>query len=227
MPKDGVCRDLSADAVNALTNDSPAVDCAEPHNAQTYATGSLPSRFATASYDDVAVADWTYDACTSSLERVVGADESLLMRSILTWAWFRPSTAAWNSGVRWCRCDVVGGQSPSFVDLPKTVHHLLGARASDDQWLVCAKGASFDGAQRVPCAQPHDWRAVTTIKVGEPADSYPGDDAVKAKSDEYCQGSVSAYLGYPTNYDYAYTWFGAEEWQAGNRRSVCWAKTSD
>lgn len=226
-PKQGLCRNLSAAAVASPTDDTPAVDCADPHDAQSYDTGTLPRRFDSASYDDPAVADWAYDRCTSGLERFVGADESLVMRSILTWVWFRPTEAAWSAGSRWYRCDVVGGQPPSFVDLPTSVHDLLRGSAVDDQWLVCAKGDTFDGAQRVPCSQPHDWRAVTTIKVGEPADAYPGDAAVKAKTDQYCRGSVSAYLGYPADYDYAYTWFGSEEWQAGNRRSVCWAKTTD
>jgi hypothetical protein len=27
------------------------------------------------------------------------------------------------------------------------------------------------------------------------------------------------------DYDYGYTWFHQAEWKAGNRRSICWAKT--
>ena len=38
--------------------------------------------------------------------------------------------------------------------------------------------------------------------------------------------SVGAWLGYPPEYDYGYTWFHEGEWNAGNRRSVCWAATS-
>ena len=30
---------------------------------------------------------------------------------------------------------------------------------------------------------------------------------------------------YPVDYDFGYTWFHEAEWEAGNRRSVCWAKT--
>ena len=33
-------------------------------------------------------------------------------------------------------------------------------------------------------------------------------------------------VGYPVDYDYGFTWFHESEWIAGNRRSVCWAKTS-
>lgn len=227
MPAIGGCRNLTSADVDAPSNDTPAVDCADPHNAQTYATGHLPARLASASYDDPGVAAWADAQCSTRLTAFVGADQSLTMRSLLTWVWFRPSQAAWDAGGRWYRCDVVGGRPPTFVDLPTTAHNLLRTSNADDAWLVCARGATFETAARVPCSQPHDWRAVTTIKVGEPAAPYPGDDAVKTKTDQYCQGSVSAYLGYPAAYDYAYTWFGAEQWQAGNRRSVCWAKTTE
>lgn len=225
LPTLGVCRNLSSSDVEAPSNDGPAVNCADPHDAQTYAVGQLPARLADASYDDSAVAAWAANRCSTRLVSFLGADQSLTMRSLLSWVWFRPSQAAWDAGSRWYRCDVLGGQAPTFIDLPTTARNLLRG-SNDDPWLVCATGPAFESATRVPCSQPHDWRAVTTIKVGEPADPYPGDDAVKAKTDQYCQGSVSAYLGYPADYDYAYTWFGSEEWQTGNRRSVCWAKTS-
>ena len=85
-----------------------------------------------------------------------------------------------------------------------------------------------DGDRRrskVPCSQKHDWRAVTTIKLGETGDPYPGDRLVQVKTRDFCSESVGAWLGYPVDYDFGYTWFHEAEWQAGNRRSVCWAKT--
>ena len=78
----------------------------------------------------------------------------------------------------------------------------------------------------VPCSMRHDWRAVTTIKLGESDDAYPGDASVRSKTRSYCSESVDAWLGYPASYGYGYTWFGAREWAADNRRSVCWARTS-
>jgi hypothetical protein len=36
---------------------------------------------------------------------------------------------------------------------------------------------------------------------------------------------VGAWLNYPVDYDYGYTYFHEAEWKAGNRRSICWAKT--
>jgi hypothetical protein len=66
---------------------------------------------------------------------------------------------------------------------------------------------------------------VSTIKLGEPEDPYPGDQVVEARSRDYCDKSVAAVLDYPVSYDFAYTWFQEAEWKAGNRRSICWAKT--
>jgi hypothetical protein len=81
------------------------------------------------------------------------------------------------------------------------------------------------GAVKVPCSEKHTWRAVTTIKVGQDDDPYPGDRLVEVKTDDFCSDSVGAWMNYPVNYDYAYTWFHEAEWEAGNRRSVCWART--
>ena len=77
----------------------------------------------------------------------------------------------------------------------------------------------------MPCSQPHDWRAVTTIKVGQPADPYPGDRIVQVRSRDRCSDWVGAWMHYPPDYDFGYTWFHEAEWETGNRRSVCWART--
>ena len=37
--------------------------------------------------------------------------------------------------------------------------------------------------------------------------------------------SVGAWLNYPIDFEFGYTWFHEGEWKAGNRRTVCWAKT--
>ncbi len=94
-----------------------------------------------------------------------------------------------------------------------------------DEWLVCADGPTVAGAARVPCSEPHTWRAVSTIKLGEPEDDYPGDRLVEVRTRDFCDTSVGALLDYPVSYDFAYTWFHEAEWEVGNRRSICWAKT--
>lgn len=226
-PQMHACRNLTRAAVAKPSNTTPVVDCADPHNAETYAAGPLPARFKHAAIDDHKLADWAYDTCAARLERHLGADQSLLMRSMLSWVWFGPSRSAWADGARWYRCDLIGGgqAGAAYVDLPTSTRNLLRGKNPDDRWLACARGKSVDGGEKVSCADKHTWRAVTTIKVGSPNAAYPGDAAVVATSKQYCSSSVHAWLGYPKTYDYAYTWFGEDEWAAGNRRSVCWART--
>ena len=92
--------------------------------------------------------------------------------------------------------------------------------------MACVDAPSVSEAPRIPCEKPHLWRAVTTIKLGNAEADYPGDKDIVARTKEFCSGSVSAWLGYPPDFDFGYTWFGAVAWEAGNRRSVCWARTT-
>ena len=91
--------------------------------------------------------------------------------------------------------------------------------------ILQENGGSVAGNVKIPCNLKHTWRAVTTIKVGLESDDYPGDRMVEVKTREFCSDSVGAWMNYPVDYDFAYTWFHEAEWEAGNRRSVCWAKT--
>ena len=225
-PDLGACRLLTIKDIEAPSNATRTVDCGEKHTAQTFAVGSLPDELQDADYDAEELGAYAFSTCSAKFMKFLGADESLAMRTILTWAWFRPSEDAWDEGARWYRCDVVGGgdQTKELVALPANVSGLL-LRAEDD-WLVCAAGPTVAGSTKVPCSAPHDWRAVSTIKLGEPEDEYPGDQVSELTTRNYCSKSVGAWLGYPVDYDFGYTWFHEPEWNAGNRRSVCWAKTS-
>jgi hypothetical protein len=167
-----------------------------------------------------------YPRCQRKFQNFLGGDESLVLRSTVTWAWFRPSKGAWDKGARWWRCDVVGGgeQTKSFLKLPTTAKGILLGRPSD-KWMICVNGPSVSDAEKIPCSQKHTWRAVTTIVVGQPDDDYPGDKDVETRTRDFCSDSVGAWLNYPVDYDYGYTWFHEAEWKAGNRRSICWAQT--
>jgi hypothetical protein len=225
-PDLGACRQLTIKDLALPSNASRVVECADRHTAMTYEVGSFPQELADADYDADALGAFAFETCSAKFRELLGADESVAMRTVLTWAWFRPSQKAWDQGARWFRCDVVGGgaQTEKLLDLPADVDGLM--QRPGDEWLVCAVGATVAGATRVPCSQSHDWRAVSTIKLGEPDDPYPGDHASETTTRDYCSESVGAWLGYPADYDYGYTWFHEPEWNAGNRRSVCWARTS-
>ena len=226
-PELGACRLLTPDDVLQRSNATRTVDCDERHTAETYAVGELPDELRDEDYESAALGAFAYETCGSKFETFLGADESLVMRTVVSWAWFRPSEKAWDDGARWYRCDVVGGgeQSKRLVDLPEDARGLLQGKPKD-KWLVCVNGDSVQSAPKIPCTETHTWRAVTTIKLGQPEDPYPGDRLVEVRSRDFCSDSVGAWLGYPPEYDFGYTWFHEAEWKAGNRRSVCWPKTT-
>ena len=228
LPELGACRVLTLPDIARTSDATETVPCTGEHTAQTYAVGELPATLRDAAYDAPEVGAFAFDTCSTQLEKFLGGDVSVVMRSIVTWAWFRPSPEAWEQGARWYRCDAVGGgeQSATLAVLPETARGLLQGRP-DDRWMACVEGASIDAGPTIPCTETHDWRAVTTIKLGEPADPYPGDRVVEVRTRNFCSDSVGAWLNYPVDFDYGFTWFHRAEWDAGNRRSICWAKTSE
>jgi len=226
-PKLGACRAVTPKDTGKSSNASPIVPCSQKHTAETFAIGTFPAALSDASYDSVKLGQYIYDTCGTAYLRFLGSDESEAKRSLLSWAWFRPSEAAWGKKARWYRCDVVGGpaDASSYRALPATAQGFLAAKPPED-WMMCAQGRTVAGSTKVPCADPHDWRAVTTIKLGQPKDPYPGDRVAQVRSQQYCSDSVGAWLNYPAvDYDYGVTVFHEAEWKAGNRRSICWART--
>jgi hypothetical protein len=226
-PQLGACRPLEPDQISEPSNDSETVPCTSEHTAETFAVGTFPREVvAGADLGDRKLGKYIFQTCSEKFERFLGGDESMVMRSMFTWVWFRPTQEEWDGGARWYRCDVVGGteQSETLRTLPKTAKGVLAGRPNDD-WMTCAVGETVAGSEKVPCSQPHNWRAVTTIKVGGEKDDYPGDRVVEARTRDYCSDSVGAWMNYPVDYEFGYTYFREAEWTTGNRRSICWART--
>ena len=175
-PELGACRELTPEDVAQPTNATTTVDCAEAHTAQTFAVGQLPEEFDDADYDDEELGDYAYATCGKKFMGFLGADESLVMRTTVSWAWFRPSEKAWDEGARWYRCDIVGGgdTSETYVELPETAEGLL--LKQPDEWLVCVNGPSINERPRSPApsrtpgarSRPSSWarRATTTPATG-------------------------------------------------------------
>lgn len=222
-PEQGACRVLDPESVAAASDDSDTVDCSEDHNAETFFVGEVGDDLA---YDDPRLAAEVYQQCHPRYLKFVGATPSLALRTVVDWAWWRPSEDAWDEGARWFRCDVVGGndQSTDLVSLPETAKGLL-LGIPPPRWMLCADGPVVAEAPKVPCSEKHVWRAVSAVVLGQPKDRWPGARVVEVNSRDYCSDWVGAWLNYPVNYEYGYTWFGQAEWEAGNRQSVCWAKT--
>jgi hypothetical protein len=231
-PAVGGCRTLVPAQVDKADNATKTVACSKKHTAETYAAGKLPKDLKDAAYGSREVALASYRLCSDAFAKHLGADDSMVMRTVLSWAWFRPSKKAWDDGARWYRCDLIGGGGQAltegaqrYLPLPAVTKGLLRGIKPSDDWMVCADGRTVRESPKVPCTDKHTWRAVTTIKLGEKKDPYPGDHTALIKTRDLCRSSVEAWLGYPISFQFGFTWFHEAEWEAGNRRSICWART--
>lgn len=223
-PELGACRPLNSKHIARAANLTEPVPCSHPHTAETFLVGQLPG--GADDYSAPAHGVFAYKTCAPAFAKFLGADESLALRTRLGWAWFRPSRTAWAAGKRWLRCDVIGGRAEDgpLRTLPTTAKGLL-AKEEVASWMSCARGEVLDNARKVPCDQAHDWRAVTAVKIGAPQDPYPGDRVSEVRARDNCSDWVGAWLNYAVDYEYGYSIFHRAEWRAGNRRSLCWART--
>ncbi|GAB3250535.1 hypothetical protein GCM10027425_07980 [Alteromonas gracilis] len=234
VPELGACRVLEPADVEQASDDTETVPCTEEHTAETFAIGTFPDAFAEAAYDDARLGRWIYERCGTAFATFLGGNDSAALRSMLSWAWFRAPEADWEAGARWYRCDVVGGRddAEAYRALPRTAKGLLSG-PPDDDWLLCARGERFPGSAKVACSTPHDWRAVTAVRVSldptrpdRAAEPFPGPQVVSRVAQNLCSDSVLGYLNYPViDFDYAVTAFGRTEWELGDRRAICWARS--
>ena len=228
-PALGACRALTPDDIAQASNATAPVDCSAKHTAETFTVGTFPADLAAGRPGRPRPRRLRLRPVPAPLPAFLGGDESLVLRSTMTWAWFRPSKDAWADGAHWFRCDVVGGgeQSKSFVALPEdrqgpaarqARRPLAGLRRRPQRQRLgedpvqppahLARGHHDRGRQGRPTPTP-----ATGSSRSAPATSAPG--------------RSGAWLNYPVDYDYGYTWFHEAEWKAGNRRSICWAKTTE
>jgi len=225
-PRDGACRNLRTAQLTQHTDDTPARSCTRTHTAQTYVVGSFPASVG-GGYRSRAAVAYVYRTCRKGFLDELDIDDALALRVDLSWVWFGPSHKGWDAGARWFRCDIVGGADDDtrLRPLPARLGTLFHG-LPPDTWMRCRSGDDFTRATPVPCSAPHTWRAVSAIKLGDADDPYPGDHFSQVRARDYCADAVIAWLDYPPTYAYGYTTFHRAEWEAGNRRALCWAGTT-
>ncbi len=227
-PETGACRVLDGPLVDADSNDSTVLECSEPHNAETFAVGELPAALHDVPREDRRIGAAAFDVCQPRFVEHLGADTSLARRTVLSWVWFRPSAEQWAAGARWLRCDVVGAEVGGDAErrlrpLPARTEGLL-AGVPDDEWMACVATETVPDQPRVPCSEPHRWRAATIVRLGKPDTPYPGARLTEVRSRDFCSSSLMGFLGYPATFQFAWTWPQRGEWRTGERTAICWAR---
>jgi hypothetical protein len=224
-PPQGACYQLSYDAALAPTTRGRDVDCAEQHTAQTFHVGRLDRLVGgrLLAVDARALQEQVADTCPDLLSDFIGGSEEQQRLSMLRAVWFTPTVAESDAGADWFRCDAVMiARADALQPVTGPLGGTLATEAGRERAGMCGTAEpGTDGFERVACAQPHSWRALRTVALGD--GDYPGEGPAQAAGEEPCRAAARAAAPDPLDFQWGYEWPTAEQWTGGQTYGICWA----
>jgi hypothetical protein len=226
-PRDGQCRLLRSDDVAAPTDDTEPVRCREPHTAQTFHVGRIPSGVVgdRSLPDTEGIAGYVTPRCNRRFARWIGGDADTRILSRLHSVWFLPSDEDLGLGARWFRCDAVAyGNGDEPTRLSADVSGALDATDALDTFGLCSEGSPErrDSVLLMCDRRRHDWRAFSVLRP-EPGrrDSYPSRKA-RRQARQACSEAAREELDFPLEWRYGWQPPSRRAWRTGVRHGLCW-----
>lgn len=230
-PANGRCYRLGEQQVRAAHVDAEPVACKQRHTTQTYLVGRLRGKVVRSadSIDSTAITRTVDERCSAAFDDYVGGDADTRTLSRVRYVWFVPSEDEFARGANWFRCDVVADrQHGTPAALPETARRMLDADDALDTWGTCDRtGAELNAeADWRMCSQPHDWKAISVLSLGDDGAAWPGVESLQSRGDA-CESAVRDYLADSTG-ALAFRWSypTKEQWRAGRRYGLCWTRDS-
>lgn len=229
-PAVGDCRRLDwRDTRRAVTDaGSEPTRCSTAHTAETFARGTLDAVPGSGGEPGLRRYAGTSVQCRSALVDWLGADEAAYELSMFAYVVAVPTAEDRAAGARWWRCDVFATDQPGeLTRLHGTTRRAL-AGPTADRWATCVRGRLDATPEQVLCSEPHEWRAVSAHRLGRRGADYPGRNVVADRMRRTCQDAVGAYEGDPLDgFDYGWLRPTLDDWRAGQRFGLCFARTRD
>lgn len=227
-PREGACYRITLQEAARPTSERQPLPCTRRHTARTFHVGQLDTIVEGHSLgvDSERVQRQLAETCPAELADFLGGDRETRAISRFQTVWFSPTLDEYDAGADWFRCDVVAlAGSEELMALPAEdrLRGILDRPERLATYGLC--GTAQPGAkdfERVACASPHSWVAISTIPIPG-GDRYPGVAAVREAGDDACSDEVSSRNESLLEYRYGWEWPTAEQWQAGQRYGFCWA----
>jgi hypothetical protein len=227
-PEAGSCYRLSLEEAARPTNENQPVPCTKKHTARTIHVGRLDTVVDGHSLgvDSDRVQEQLATTCPEELAGFLGGTDEARRLSRFQAIWFSPTLEEYDAGADWFRCDVVAVGAPdTLLDLPsdQRLEGILGRPGALDTYGLCGTAEpGADGFERVACALPHSWVAISTIPIAG-GEKYPGEAAVREAGDQACSDEVRARNDLVLEYTYGWEWPSSEQWAGGQHYGFCWA----
>jgi len=228
-PEIGQCRNLAFSDLSLFSNQAKAVPCENGHTAYTFAVERLPDTiaFEGVSIQNKAVQSEAAQSCSTAYPAFVGGNAPTRALARLTVTYFLPRQRDFDLGARWVRCDAVALKTAqSLAPLPNDLKGLLDDETALAKLGLCSNGdPGAAGSTLVMCTQPHTFRALAALRLGDDDAPYPGVDATEARG-QRCEDVVRGELGVDGGFTFGWTFPSAADWATGQRFGYCWNKTS-
>jgi hypothetical protein len=205
IPKVGDCRTLDSLKMYSASDNTPATDCSEPHNAITYAAATLT--------DEPPFEDAIKKTCADGFADALGLTQELANLTIFAWAWYEPSPREYALGARSYRCDITATNTDAGepVPLPAGDLPLIQGNEVPNAYALCRTSKKTN----VPCTAPHAWRGTGSFEATD--NQYPSDATVKKWAADKCPDLV-------TTETYLFSWPGPGSWADDDDRTIfCWS----
>ena len=226
-PRAGACYRLTLREAARPTNDKPAIACDKRHTARTIRVGALDLLVDghSLAVDSTRAQRQLRATCPRELDAFLGGNAEQRALSRFQVIWFSPTLEESDLGAGWFRCDVIAlGEGSQLLPLPREerLRGVLDRPGALSTFGLCGTAQpGADDFERVACALPYSWVAVSTITISGGA--YPGVAAVREAGEETCADRVRAANDFVLEYRYGWEWPTREQWQSGQRYGICWA----
>lgn len=232
-PAEGACYTLQPHQTSRAHNHTDPVACRKKHTSQTYLVARLKRR--TVGDPDAVhterIARVAGERCSKALRSWLGGSREDRHLSRFEPVWFVPTPRQLNRGARWLRCDVVAYRTDhTLAVLPRTSEDILGQSEALATWGTCAQASQKQlnaGRGQRMCDLRHNWRAVSTDRLGKRSASWPGAGSVRADVLDRCEDDVRDSTDAEETEPVHVGWLPPtkRQWKAGQRYGLCWART--
>ena len=216
-PKVGNCYPTREAAFQRLRDGSSPVSCDQPHTAETFAV------FQVGPVPDNSRVNEIWRVCQVKFKRYVGDSPTVSKLSMTVILPSGPQAAA---GQGWARCDaieLVNNNGKAGKSRTGSVKGALEGGVPRDlrgcvrRWPTANKPIQF-----TPCTERHQAELIPESKnLGGPNAKFPGLNASKTASKQFCEAVFQDYVPETLNYYYYYP--TAQSWQSGSHDTTCWA----
>lgn len=120
-------------------------------------------------------------------------------------------------------CTAIGAAGPDSSATSSTGATDVFAISVGDCVTDQDEDGTVTGAKVIPCADPHQKEAYSSILL--PGDEFPGDDVIAAEAGTRCEAAFGAFVGiaYRDSKTLNLTWYNptAATWASGDREILC------